>query len=753
MNITYNLVRQHIKRTLYLLALILLVGALFGNSRVHAIYENYRSIPDNFVDQIFRSRNDGFQQYKRGPYNAPGNNCVSGGHFGASWISPDSSQESETKKDLSQTNNILEVTEGTKNIALRLNAMGGVCDSGINTNSDPLKRTYNSKGRSLQTAYTNISDNPIVTVLNEDLNAPKITGINNGDVLAVNHAPAQNAQKRWVTRQDGLYIDVPFFKSFKLEGINELPSRPGVYRLQLVIPVKNVNYFPGGYGGDSGMKYVCVNGKTNAGDSKGDSCREGAIVARIYIRINPKFAADCSINITEPANRIITSGQVIEGTITVSNKGSNDWGVLYPPDEENEGKASFRLASTLDNDLWGPGTKRIAIKPSATGGFGPVLQAGKATDTPVTFKAPDGLPTGTQKLVYRVLLEGDGQPRSPYAICDTEFVVKENAPFLRVGGGDVVAGARFTGYKQDVADDLPVSYTSANATSAGIDTNGVDESFGSSSSRYAAFASGFINSLSGGQNAFYSNDFFERNNRKDLTFANKNVTGDKYGQFYGDTPPEGALPLVDVSALYDLAIKGSSANVNAALNSSDSTTVSENLTANTTNISGSKVVMVNGDLTIKNNIQYSAADTNLIVLVIGNIYIENAVTVLDGTYIAYPVDDNTGIVDTCSDFGSVGDWPTAGGSAPKIDSCPNKLTINGRLVASKVVWKRTRGTIGDASSTINSGGCLYASGGNSCAAEFIDFDPRAYFNSPLQPTEEGSVGNVPTSTLDLPPVY
>jgi hypothetical protein len=313
--------------------------------------------------------------------------------------------------------------------------------------------------------------------------------------------------------------------------------------------------------------------------------------------------------------------------------------------------------------------------------------------------------------------------------CARDVDIKANYPFLRVKGGDVVSGA-----------DLGQAGGGANA---GIDTNGTSNN-GSSSGQYGVFASGLLSTASPAD--FFGNNLNERESRKDLVFANTGVDSNGYGQFYG----QGAGP----STNYDVGMFRSKANVKE-VSSSDASSYSLNVADQ------NKTVIIDGDLTIGGsgfsysggNVDSIAELPNMTVVVLGNIYIEGSVTEVDGTFIALPIDaNNGGVIDTCSDAdGNKGRYPDSG-STLTVDVCNNTLTFKGRLIARDVIWKRTRGSIGSSSSTIRSD-CLFSSANlNTCAAEFINMTPADYFGG-FDNNPSSTVGNVPISSIELPPIY
>lgn len=344
-----------------------------------------------------------------------------------------------------------------------------------------------------------------------------------------------------------------------------------------------------------------------------------------------------------------------------------------------------------------------------------------------------------------------------------------NRPFLRVSGGDVRSGANFGG-----GDGNPkCTVLSDAAKDAAIITNGYyssDDSapakyWGSSSGQYGVFASGDIgnqdtNTDNELDNNFYGNNFFIREKNKDLMFSNTDSS--QYGQFYSGGP---GVPCIDVAELVKKAadatpgatfsdFAGSTSDNRSRKKFKPSQTVNNMINVK----GGSKVAIINGDLTINEDIKYSSGYgrlkdmPNLVVIVLGDINISNKAGQLDGTYIAYPAADGSkGIIRTCSEAGAKLAYST----------CSKKLTVNGRLLAKKIEWKRTWGTVGkEGSLALNIKTCNAASSNSSelmsnaqiCAAEFINFSPEAFFNTSTS-TVTGEVGNVPLSTVDLPPVY
>jgi hypothetical protein len=156
-------------------------------------------------------------------------------------------------------------------------------------------------------------------------------------------------------------------------------------------------------------------------------------------------------------------------------------------------------------------------------------------------------------------------------------------------------------------------------------------------------------------------------------------------------------------------------------------------------------VFVTGNVYIRNNITYAGNwDVNnmpLFELVVkGNIYIDPAVSQLDGIYIAQKSGANTGLISTCAT--AAGSLSLSGGAfyAP----CNRKLTINGVFTADQIQFMRTKGTFADSASD-------NAQNGTSNAAEQFNFNPTLWIAQPVAQPGSGTVGNYDAIT-SLPPV-
>lgn len=268
-------------------------------------------------------------------------------------------------------------------------------------------------------------------------------------------------------------------------------------------------------------------------------------------------------------------------------------------------------------------------------------------------------------------------------------VVVSYRPYLRVFGGDVQAGSGFG-----------EGCTATNAGAKILTYNkGSSDGYAGSGSSMAVFALGVINgfssangsrdSVSGKFNFTFSND----------TAAPLNEYGGSYGvtycayDYWQDAPD---LPPTS------LTING----------------------RNLDDPGDSEDVYVDGNVTIMDNIVYSDSGAwaslseipSFRLIVRGNIYIHNAVSQLDGVYIAIPNGPSTGgKIYTCTN----GSSPYTGApvSIPAAD-CNRKLTINGAFLAKEVRFLRTSGTVGNAASNETSA--------TSQAAEVFIYGPELW---------------------------
>lgn len=248
------------------------------------------------------------------------------------------------------------------------------------------------------------------------------------------------------------------------------------------------------------------------------------------------------------------------------------------------------------------------------------------------------------------------QPTVPngWALDGSGNCTQPDYPYLRVYGGDVLAGSGF-------GDGCTALNPSASIKAFNLDS----PSYAGAGAQLAVFAKNTIDQ-------FASSSSGGAKKPRTLSFANLSGYGGNFAQtfcasdYWQDAP---ASPPTSLSI--------------------SSTSVPD---------STNPVVYVHGDVKILGNITYtnsgSWADTSKIpsyTLVVkgGNIYIDNSVTKLDGTYVAIPEGSTGGAIYTCTNNGIPYSSPIPATSA----DCGNQLVINGSFIAGQVKFLRTNGSL------------------------------------------------------------
>ena len=173
-------------------------------------------------------------------------------------------------------------------------------------------------------------------------------------------------------------------------------------------------------------------------------------------------------------------------------------------------------------------------------------------------------------------------------------------------------------------------------------------------------------------------------------------------------------------------------------------------------------VYVEGNVFINGNISYQTGATNiselpnLYIIAKGNIYIDNDVTNIDGTFIAQtdgPDVNDKGNIYTCTDSNA-----TLFPAANLATACDKQLVVNGGLIAQEVRFLRTAGSIDTSTSSVETPN--YSNGTGTGAAEVINYTPEVYLApSPLRNpnatnTNTGSAGAGRYDAIkSLPPIY
>ncbi len=341
-------------------------------------------------------------------------------------------------------------------------------------------------------------------------------------------------------------------------------------------------------------------------------------------------------------------------------------------------------------------TLTITGAPPFTATNPPLAAGGGATTTP-NINIP-GFPAGTYNGSYSVNVSGVGSVSG----CDADITIA-NKPYVRVYGGDVLAGNGFLDSS---------SSCSANG-SAGILTYNDGNGIGAGT-QFAAQAPSAIN------------EFASANLRTTdpqpptgLTFAN--TSGTWGGNFQ---PAQLCAP-----NYFDITT-----------NSTDPI-VGGNYNGDSISDSQHKVIKHTGKVVITGNVTYSGSASwasleqipSFYLIVKGDIYIDNDVTNLDGVYIA-----QGGNIYTCTNGGSL----YSGAQLYDSDKCRNKLTVNGALLADQIRFLRVNGNVKDAVANEQS------TSGN--IAEVINYLPELWL---VNPNLTDAPANSYDSLTSLPPAF
>ncbi|HLB66374.1 MAG TPA: hypothetical protein VJJ78_02145 [Candidatus Saccharimonadales bacterium] len=293
-------------------------------------------------------------------------------------------------------------------------------------------------------------------------------------------------------------------------------------------------------------------------------------------------------------------------------------------------------------------------------------------------------------------------------------------PYLRVYGGDVLAGSGFgTSCTQPVAQIL--AFNKGNGIGAGV--------------QYAAQGIGGIT------------EFASALGRTSQPIPNTGLTFANVGS--GVDPTWGGSFGAGICAKdYFSDVSGSNVfDPGATLGGSLTIPGTGGDTYNTIDNERRIILKHDGDVTITGNIMYndSGGWTDLsqipsfYLIVRGNIKISRDVTRLDGVFIAQPTSANpttTGRIYTCT-------RPTGGQvSADELyNRCINKLTINGAFIANQVKFLRTNGLLRNSTNS-------ETSSSNNIAEVFI-YGPELYLVNPgITPTGPVKYDSI----TSLPPV-
>lgn len=757
----YNSTKNILKRiTKYSVATIVILGIVVPAGVQAAFLENVENIPQQPVlKDMYTAINSG------SPYTGGWGQAMGGGtnnkcgyeepkynNAGWTWIS-DLGNNSDT---------LIELDEDQDSRALRYNATAAFCDSIIDNTTQRITDTTlkESRTRVLDASLRYLG--PDSRYLNQQFGA--VSKLKDTVVIhnfSFNHNDGQGNQRRFVKYQGSQ----PYYKEFDVTGLSALDLEPGEHEIALYTNERPVNRFV--YGSNNTVYRCVVNSSDtvpqsyisqggNPYDWPGCQTSGPVIKAKIVLTINRIADGTCSF--LTPLQTVADANTVIPVRIRGTNTGLTTWN-----------QVNYQLKALAENELDETGSANNDGKIYMNNAVPP----GGSYDFIFNVKAPE---KPTEQAIFKWAIYNGNQRISN--VCAADVRIKNNTPYLHISGGDVYSGALFAnsaGICTPIADDPALRADIR--TSGYFDFSNQAEVFkqkGFSGSQYAVFATGQIGDNSSGisSETFLGNYGYNRpqqNNIKDALFANIGGEDENdYGNFDNDTASGYAC--VRTAKLLTGSRKDVTESPESIMSSSIENDIAELSNGNKsitslTTVNGRKVLYINGDLAINQNIQYPASYSsvaeipNLTVIVKGNILIANTVSRLDGMYIALPVDDNTaGIIDTCSGVLPAGAKASA---AMTTTSCNTKLTVNGSVAARKIIWKRTHGTLGKSLNAADPA-CYYEEAAQittingavvrmkACAAESIEFSPEAYIGSF---TGDTTISNIPSSTVELPPVY
>ena len=332
-------------------------------------------------------------------------------------------------------------------------------------------------------------------------------------------------------------------------------------------------------------------------------------------------------------------------------------------------------------------------------------------------------------------------------------------PYLKAYGGEVLSGGGFNvgGTCTVPSPTSPAPIGGFGSVQAFTSQNGSGQYVGSSSQLT-------VSSLLQ-VNEFYSNSQAGNTSPKSLTIAN---TGTAEGNStYGGGSKNTQCITDYYNTTQDPSISSAITNFGSALTGAPGRkqyTVSGDLTIGTGVIPRNHqiAVYVDGDVFINGNISYQTGASNiselpnLYIIAKGNIYIDNDVTNIDGTFIAQtdgPDVNDKGNIYTCTDSNA-----TLFPAAKLATACDKQLVVNGGLIAQEVRFLRTAGSIDTSTSSVETPS--YSNGTGTGAAEVINYTPEVYLApSPLRNpnatnTNTGSAGAGRYDAIkSLPPIY
>jgi hypothetical protein len=349
-------------------------------------------------------------------------------------------------------------------------------------------------------------------------------------------------------------------------------------------------------------------------------------------------------------------------------------------------------------------------------------------------------------------------------------VYADQKPYFKTFGSDVMSGGWYM--NNGVCDTATTSNYQDPLTSGGsVNTGGVQayalssgsNAAGGASSQFATFALGVIEGNSASSYGFYSDGVSPGSAYNGLNFADSPGWGgtfqgsvrqshcipDYYSKLPSSAVSIGSLTSATSTGAYTASGVGSPFAVTGTGDGADVTIAAGNTIT----------IYVNGNAYIDRNIVYQLDQATNVpkfaLVALGSIYVDPAVTRLDGLYVAQadpsvanPVTADTGVIWDCHPDNTTPmlyTYPTV--------NCRNKLTMkNGAMIAKQINLLRVNGDVASANTSEDTLSTAYTSNN---IGEVINYSPAMVIGGPFfNSSSSGSSNEIKTdSVISLPPVF
>ena len=449
-----------------------------------------------------------------------------------------------------------------------------------------------------------------------------------------------------------------------------------------------------------------------------------------------------------PANIEKNSGETATIVGSMTTTGFRDWG---DPGGNYGVTCSYSIALTAGS---GAGSNNGTIGGGATSGScnQTISSNGTINFVSRTYTSDANTRIGSRACITVTLTASDFVAAANRVHTSCTTVVAK--PYLKVVGGDVIAGKGFS--------------PSCTAETSRIVTwnRGATYNYRGAGTTYAAIATGAIDGFSSAQFAIGESNPAYGDEPRGLTFANTSGTyGGNYAaagcipDYYGTRP---ATPSATSWPGWNTANGFAAANSDGTVTynvSGNLTLTGGTITAGNASRPGSNIrlyvdgdVYINGNITAENpSVPGGATNAvyytpNFLLVARGNIYVASGVTQLYGSFAAQPNGTAGGNFYTCAS----GMGTPLALSAANFNTCGSQLTITGGVAAKKLHLLRTAGTMSQ-----DAGGQLpYANngGGYANAAEVFVYNPVLWLRQLTGTTGGSSAGGTYDAMTTLPPV-